>query len=64
VYSALGLSASVARIGFLYAGVKNILGFADNALLAFFLDGVKRLVKVIAYKSGSLIYYLEVSPLF
>jgi hypothetical protein len=65
VYSALGLFASINRIGFLYnIGVEHILGFANNALLAFFLDRVERLIKVIAYRRGFVILYLEVSPLF
>jgi hypothetical protein len=65
VYSALGLFISVNGIRFLYnTSVKHILGFVNNALLAFILDRVKRLVKVIAYKRGSIILYLEASPLF
>jgi hypothetical protein len=65
VYNALGLSASVNKIGFLYnTGIEHTLGFTDNALLAFFLNKVKRLVKVIAYKYSSVILYLEVSLYF
>jgi hypothetical protein len=65
VYSALGLFTSINGIGFLYnIGVKHTLGSLDNTLLAFFLDRVKRLVKVIAYRLSSVILYLEVSPLF
>jgi hypothetical protein len=65
VYSALRLFASINRIGFLYnIGVKYILSSVNNALLAFFLNRVKRLVKVIAYRHGFIILYLEVSPLF
>lgn len=64
VYSALGSSAGVTGIGFLYdEGVEDTLGSADNASLAFFLDG-ERLIKVTAYRSGSLICHLEVSPSF
>ncbi|KAL5330349.1 hypothetical protein ACEPPN_003876 [Leptodophora sp. 'Broadleaf-Isolate-01'] len=59
VYSALGSSAGVTGIGFLYdEGVEDTLGSADNASLAFFLDG-ERLIKVTAYRSGSLICHLE-----
>ncbi len=65
VYSALGLSANINKIGFLYnISVKHTLGSLNNALLAFFLNRVKRLVKVIAYKLSSVILYLKVSPLF
>jgi len=65
VYNALRLFAGINRIGFLYnTSVKHTLSSVDNALLAFFLDKVKRLVKVIAYKRGSVILYLKVSPLF
>ncbi len=65
VYSALGPSAGVNGIGFLYdTGVEHTLGSSDNASLAFFLDGVERLVKVRAYRLGSVILHLEVGPLF
>jgi hypothetical protein len=65
VYSALGPSAGVNGIGFLYdTGVEHTLGSADNASLAFFLDGVERLVKVTAYRRGSVILHVEVSPSF
>jgi hypothetical protein len=65
VYSALGPSAGINGIGFLYdASVEHTLGSADNASLAFFLDRVKRLVKVTAYRRGSVILYLEVNPSF
>ena len=63
VYSALGPFAGISGIGFFYdTGVEHTLGSAGNASLAFFLDGVERLVKVTAYKHGSVILHLEVSP--
>jgi hypothetical protein len=65
VYSALRLFASINRIGFLYnISVKHILSSLNNALLAFFLDKVKRLVKVITYKLSFIILYLKVNFLF
>ena len=65
MYNTLRLFINITRIGFLYnIGVEHILGSANNTLLAFFLDGVERLVKVIAYRRSSVILYLEVSPSF
>jgi hypothetical protein len=65
VYNALRLFININRIGFLYnIGVKHILSSLNNALLTFFFDKVKRLIKVITYKLNSVILHLKVNPLF
>jgi hypothetical protein len=65
VYNALRLFININRIGFLYnISVKHILSSLNNALLAFFFDKVKRLIKVITYKLNSVILHLKVNLLF
>lgn len=64
VYSALGSSAGIPGVGFLYdTGVEDTIGLPDNASLAFFLYGAETLAKVAAYRDGSKICHLEVSYL-
>ncbi len=66
VYSPMGRCASVTGIRSIYdTRLEAIWGSTNNAAsLTFFLDGAERLIEISAYKVGTAVCHLKVSPGF